>query len=532
MLLRWVGFFLGLACWMAPGVASAQGVRQVLKNSQKPSQAFRFRLAGDPETLDWNRAHTAEDAFLMLNLMEGLMELDDRLKPQPRLAERYSVSRDGKTLTFTLRAGVQWQDGVLLRAQDFEYSWKRLLSPVTAASYAYLLFDVQGAREFHAGTLKDFSKVGIRALDERRLEVQLKSPSAQWIFATTFWPLFPVRKDAVERHGDAWATPGKMLTLGPYVLASRELGSKIVLEANPKYWGSRGNIARVEAVVTPDAKLASALFDSGMLDVMKDPPSVELKRLDKSRELYFFSSLATHYLGFAIPRHPASQPALRRAIAHAIDRKELMRVLGEKGTPAGGFIPPGLAGYRASGGLEFDPIRARSLLRMSGVLSSNLTSRWAIDLLIQASDRNRVMAESIQSQLKKNLGIDVTIQEFENKAFREQLDLKAYPMFLLQWAADYPEAENFLSVFLPDSGNNRTGWSQAGYLKLMEGARTASQSKERVKQYEAADRMLVDQEAVLVPLFYGSTAARVSQRSRGVKFNPMGFLYLRDVSVD
>ncbi len=165
--------------------------------AQGGKATFNFRLTGDPETLDWNRAHTAMETFLLMNLMDGLVAFDSKLKVVPALAKTWTRSDDGKTYTFKLREDVKWEDGVRLTAKDFVHSWKRLLSPTTAASYAYLLFDIEGAENFNKGTLKDFGQVGIKAPDDFTFQVKLTRAVAHWIQIPTFWVTFPLREDVV-----------------------------------------------------------------------------------------------------------------------------------------------------------------------------------------------------------------------------------------------------------------------------------------------------------------------------------------------
>lgn len=516
MMKLWMAVALALMAAMVGG-----------SNGFASDKIFRFRLSGDPETLDWNRAHTTEETYILLNLMEGLLEIDSKNKIQNRLAEKYVISPDGKTYTFTLRPNVLWQDGVPLKATDFVTSWKRLISPFTAASYAYLLFDVEGAKDFYDGKLKDFSKVGIKALDDRRIEVKLTRPLSYWIYLPSFWPLFPLRQDVLDKHGNSWASPGKMVTLGPFVLESRELGSKVVMVPNPRYWGKKPGITRAEALVIQEDSTAVTLFESGRLDLLKDIPPMDFKRFQGKAELRFFPYISTHYLGFGFSKYPSNLLSVRRAIALAINRQEVVAAMGGKLTPATSFIPPAVDGHRSKGGMEFDPIRARSLLRMAGVDASSL----AIEMLVQTSDKSRMIGEIVQAQLKKNLGVTVVIQAYEHKAFREQLQLQAYPMFQLQWSADYPDAENFLSVFLPDSGNNRSGWINGSYGRLVADGKSEMNPKIRTKKYSEADELLVDKEVVIIPLYYSTLASLVSKRSVGIELSPLNYLFLRDASV-
>lgn len=490
---------------------------------------FTFRLQGEPETLDWNRAHTTAETYLLLNLMEGLLELDSNLKVRPRLAERYTVSPDGKVYTFHLRKGVRWQDGVPLRAADFVFSWKRLLSPLTAASYAYLLFDVAGAKDFYDGKSKDFSKVGIRAVNDATLEVRLRRPVAYWQYIPTFWVTFPLRQDVVEKHGASWPMPGKMVTLGPYSLISREMDSKLVLEANPRYWSKRGNVRRLVAQIVRDDQTALTLFETGHLDFLAELPLLELRRLSNKPELRVFPYLKTSYLGFNTSKYPMSTSRFRRAVAMAIDKKKLVEGLQGRFTPATSFLPLGMDGHDAGDGLPFDLLRARSELRMSGVDSAS--GPVTLDLLAYNLDKNKLMAEMIQAQLKRNLGIQVNIELYDTKAFPAQVDLGVYPMFQGMWGADYPDPDNFLGIFTSNSGNNRTGWKNARYDQWIDRARTLRSVSDRRKLYDQAEKLLIEQDAVIVPLFYEPLVALVSRRSRNVTVNPMNYLFVRDVEV-
>ncbi len=221
---------------------------------------FTFRINGEPATLDWNRAHTPIETYLMVNLMEGLVGLDENLKAVPALAQSWKVSKDGKTYTFKLRPDIQWSDGVPVKAKDFVFSWKRLLQPLTAASYAYLLFDVEGAEEFNRGKLQDFSKVGIKAIDDLTFEVKLKHPVAYWHYIPSFWVTFPLREDIVAKYGSRWDTPGRMVTVGPFTLESHDIESKIVPKANPKYYGPHGDVELAVGLIVKDDSSAVNLF--------------------------------------------------------------------------------------------------------------------------------------------------------------------------------------------------------------------------------------------------------------------------------
>lgn len=502
------------------------------KSAQKPSGAprtFTFRIPGEPETLDWNRAHTPIETYLLMNLMEGLVTFDAKLNIVPSLAESWKKSPDGRIYNFKLRKDVKWSDGVPMKAKDFVYSWKRLLSPLTAASYAYFLFDIEGAEDFNAGKLKDFEKVGVKALDDYTLQVRLAKPVAHWIYVPTFWVTFPLREDIVKKYGEGWSTPGRMASLGPFTLAAHELDSKIILKKNPHYVGQSGNVDQVVGLIVKDDSTALSLYESGKLDFLTDISTLDLKRLFGRDDLKTFPYLKTGYLGFVTEKFPLTNPKVRRAVVMAIDKAKIPDLLHGGQVPATSFVPPGILAHSQKVGLPFDPARARAELKEAGV---DTTRPVKLELICPNWDKQLTLAQFLQNELKKNLGINVIIQMFDNKTFRAQLDLHTYPLFEASWSADYPDPDNFLSVFLSNAGNNRTTWKNKKFDDLVLKGRFMQDAKARDKVYLDAQKILIEEEAVMMPLYYEPNKALVRDRVKGLELNPLNYLFLRKVNLE
>lgn len=225
---------------------------------------FKFRLMAEPSSLDWHQASTLIETPMLMNLMEGLMEVDVNLKPKPCLAEKMTISKDQRVYTFKIRKKIKWSDGVDLKAADFFESWKRLLTPSTAAPYAYLLYGIVGGEEFYNGKEKDFSKVGIKVKDEHTLEVTLKKPIAYFPYLAGFCA-FPIRKDLIEQLGTQWTKPGKLVSVGPFVLDSYQFQNKIIMKSNPHYWRAHGNVNEVVVQIIKDSATALNVFKAGGL---------------------------------------------------------------------------------------------------------------------------------------------------------------------------------------------------------------------------------------------------------------------------
>ncbi len=490
------------------------------------ASTFKFRLMAEPTSFDWQQASTSMETPLMMNLMEGLTEVDTNLKPKPCLAEKMEISKDQKIYTFTLRKNVRWSDGVVLKASDFSEAWKRLLTPANGAPYAYLLYDVVGAEEFNKKQTSDFSKVGIVAKDDHTLVITLKQPVAYFPYLTGFWPLFPIRKDLIDLYGTQWTRPGKLVTVGPFVLESYQMQTKIVMKANPNYWRARGNVTEAVAQIIKDSATALNVFKSGGIQMMQDFSPDDLKMVRPMPEFKTYPYLKTHYLAFRIKGSIAENQDLRLAIAHAIDRKPIANILNGSQKPATTFIPPRVVGYDAKISLPFDVVKAKSYLQKSG-----FNPKTPIEMIARNSERPRIITQYIQSELKKNLGLDVQIQLVDPKVFRSQLTTQNVPLMLMVWAADYPDGDSFLGLFESNTGNNLTHFSNAKYDEDMKKAREDWNTLKRDKLYKEAQEIIQLEQAVTVPLFYEENEALVSKSIKGFSINPIGYFFIKDITL-
>ena len=488
---------------------------------------FKFRLLAEPTTFDWHLASTSVETPLMMNLMEGLTEVESNLKPKPCLAEKMTISKDQKVYTFTLRKGVKWSDGVPLKALDFVEGWKRLLTAATGAPYAYLLFDVVGAEDFNKKKSNDFSKVGIIAKDEHTLEVTLARPVAYFQFLTSVWPLFPIRKDLIEKEGSQWTRPGKLVTVGPYVLDGYQMQTKITLKANPQYWRKMGNATEVTAQIIKDSATALSLFKSGSIQMMQDFAPNDLKLARPMSEFKTFPYLKTHYLAFRTKGSVAENTYLRLAIASAINRKPLPSILNGTQQVASSFIPPKVVGHDPKLSIPFDPIKAKEYLKKAGVDPASLK----LEIVARNAERPQIIAQYIQSELKKNLGVDLQIQLFDHKVFRSQIQMGKYPMMLMVWAADYPDGDSFMGLFESGTGNNLTQFANAKYDEDIKKAREDWNTLKRESLYRSAQNLLQAKEAVVVPLYYEENEALVAKGVKGFQINPIGYYFLRDIQL-
>ena len=235
-------------------------------------RTFRMAVRAEPPTLDWTLATDSISFNILTNIMEGLTQYNANLKPVPALAERWEFSEDGKTLRYYLRDDVYWTDGKPVTAMDFEFSWKRLLNPTTAAQYAYFLSDVENAVEYNSGEIKDPSRVGVTAVSPHILEVRLNKPVVYFPSITTFMVTFPQREDIVKLHGDRWTNPEHIVTNGPFRLSEWHHEYKLVLKTNENFYDTRPGFDAVKIYIVEEPTTALTLYETGELDVIELPP--------------------------------------------------------------------------------------------------------------------------------------------------------------------------------------------------------------------------------------------------------------------
>ena len=492
-------------------------------------RVLRVRALGDPQTLDWNRAHTWMDGILIYNLMEGLVTVDSKLKAAPALAQKWVVSADNKTYTFHLRKDVKWSDGVPLKAADFVNSWRRLLLPETKARYASMLFDIEGAEDFNKSLVTDFTKVGVKALDDHTLQVRLKAAVSYWYWVPTMYSTFPVRQDLIEKNPTTWDRPGHAVTLGPFTLASYEPGRTILLNKNSHYYGKRGNIDQIAMALVADDATALKLYEDGQLDFLPKLPPLERKRFKSRPDFRSWPELRTIHLRFNTSQNPMANVALRRALAMSIDRSKIDKIFEKEFQPATAFVPPGMMGYSKRAGLSFNPEKAKAELKAAGIDPLKLP---ALDLLTVSFDDVVILAQLIQDELKRNLGLTVKIHILEPKRYYSPLlNHGEYAMQLNLWSADFPDADNFFTIFLGNSSLNRYAWKNAKYDAFIATARTSSGQKAREAAYLSAQKILLEEGVATLPMFYGRISGLVRKSVQGFAPGAINWWTFKDLSL-
>jgi oligopeptide transport system substrate-binding protein len=487
----------GFAQWQRAAAAQTEDL---------PPAPHPLRIpAGDPTTLDPTIADNIISSAKIHQLFSGLVELSSDAGVVPDVAQSWDVLEGGKEYIFHLREDVRWSDGRPVSARDFEYAWKRVLSEHTTFTIPRLLYDVKGARAFHQGEVSDSDSVGVRALDEVTLAVELESPTGYFLHLLANAVAFPVPRHVIELHGEAWAEPENIVTCGSFRLESWQPGERMILARNPDYHGRfTGNLERVELLLHDPGAATSLkmleMYERGQLDVVGIASSeVNRVRQRHAGEFRRVPRLLTVFLQFDVNRPPFDDVRVRRAFVQATDKEALVKATRPDCFPAiGGFVPPGMPGHSPGIGLSYDPGQARQLLAEAGYPGGQ---GFPVVECLTLPDRADI-GENLQKQWVKNLGVKIKWEMMERLPFIDRLGKHAAHLFILGWRADYPDPDNFLRARIGDIQRQR--WQNKEYNSLVKQAQRSLDQEERMKLYEKAE-MILAEEAPIMPVFYRST---------------------------
>ncbi len=514
---------LGLVL-LAPGCAK----RETVAAAGRRTGTLHLALNSEPGELDPQRQINMDQMSVSLALFEGLTALDETTSlPVPAAAERWETSADGLTWTFHLRPGLRWSDGTPLTAEDFAWSLRRALSPALASEYAYVLYPIRGAEDFNAGRATAPATVGLRAVDATTLEIVLARPTPLLPAILGLPVAFPIPSQALARAAAAgderrWTRPEFLVGNGPFVLTAWSPNRQLVTTRNPQFH-EPAQLAALVFHPYDQAAAQEAAFRTGQLHLTADLPATRIAhyRATQPQVLRTEPVLEANFLRFNTTRSPFNDPRVRRAFALAVDRTALVGTVTLGGqAPGFALCPSGLPGYTPPAGLASDPAAARQLLAEAGFPAGR--GFPTTEAITFSSDLNQKVLEALQQMWSRELDVTVALAPKEKNVWISDERRLGYDLSLARWIGDYADPVAFLELFLADSGNNATGWSDAEYDRLVRTAAAEADPARRNALFSAAEARLLAA-LPIAPLYHGTRAYLADPAVRGWEPALLGF---------
>ncbi|WP_286907754.1 peptide ABC transporter substrate-binding protein [Clostridium sp. UBA1652] len=503
---------------------TACGTKKTTDDSSAKADATQIlNLIGyDYSSLDPNIGTDSESATTAKNVYEGLyreVEENGVQKSVPAVAESMDKNADGTVYTFHLRKDAKWSDGKPVTADQFVYSWKRLLDPKVASPYSDFIDMVKGAKEYRTGADKTGDGVGVKAVDEYTFEVTLSEPSGYFEKVLSFSNLAPVRKDLVEAQGDQFGTDYKtMVYNGPFVVSEYQKGSKIVYTKNDQYW-DKDNVKLTQAngIIYQEPSVGTKMFENKEIDVVgaSGDDLVKLNADAKSGKIDVINgySPSVFYTQFNVKNEILKNAKVRRAMSLTINRKEFLDVVYKRFVPAEGLVAKAVSindkEYRDQ---VDEPLKALAdstkdpkALYEEGLKEINVDpSKASVKILFgPKTARSQLIGEYLQKNWKDKLGLDVQLNfSVDGPSYFKDRNAGKYDLVIGGWSSDYDDVSSFFGIYTTGSGNNTGNYSNAKYDELVKQADREMDQAKRTDLYKAAEKIAVVEDPALAPLYY------------------------------
>jgi oligopeptide transport system substrate-binding protein len=485
---------------------------------------------GAEPTIDPSLANDIPSTNVGLALFEGLMQYDPNTnKGTPALAESYTISPDGLTVTFKLRKA-SWSDGHPVTAGDFVYGMQRICDPKTAAAYAYMPgMVIKGADDYTNGKITDFNEVGVKALDDQTVQYTLSNPAPYFVDMTAHNAFWPLPKWAIEKSGNDWTKPANIVTNGPYLLKEWKAQEYVFVVKNNKYWDAKNvKLRGIKILASDNDSTNYNMFKTGDVDWMHGIAVSKIDEIKLRPDYQQSAQVATYYYEFNVTRKPVDNVLVRRALAAAIDKQTLVDKVTKGGQiPTDAMVPP-MAGYVPQKGIGYNVEEAKKLLAQAGF--PNGKGFPSMTIVYNTNEGHKAIAEFIQQQWKTNLNINVVLKNMEFKTLIE-LRSKAHDFTVARagWVGDYLDPDTMLNLFVTGGGNNDGLYSNATFDKDLKDA-SMSKGADRMALLQNAETLLMGDQAI-IPIYHYTNQNLIDTNKWGgwyatpLDFHPFKYLY-------
>ncbi|HRP05467.1 MAG TPA: peptide ABC transporter substrate-binding protein [Opitutaceae bacterium] len=503
----------GIALCAFPLLFSACGTRESAVEAGNRTQTLLVGNLSEPNDLDPQIADSQQTFNLIMALMEGLAQYDARTcEPVPAVAERWDVSPDKLAWTFHLRKNAVWSNGDPVTANDFVWSYQRMLTPSLGAEYAGMLFILKNGERYYKKEISDFSIVGVHAPDPHTLTLTLTHPVPYLPKLVCHAAWYPVHRATLEKfgrpyeRGSAWTRPGNFVGNGYFDLVEWIPNKLIRMKKSQTYW-DRNNV-RLESIVflpIENTSTEESMFRAGQLHITATIPITKIAVYQSDPTLRPMLNqdpmLATYFYRFNVTKAPLNDARVRRALTLSVNRKQIVDHVTKGGQiPAGHLTLPNIAGFTAKADVPYDPAQARQLLAEAGFPGGKGFPK--VELLYNTNEGHRQIAEAIQQMWRRELGIEISLFNQEAKVYVETMRTLSYHIARYAWVGDYLDPSTFLDTMTTANGNNQTGWSNAEYDRLIAAAETAGNETERYAFFQRCEEIIAAENPILPIYFY------------------------------
>ncbi|HAK45863.1 MAG TPA: peptide ABC transporter substrate-binding protein [Spirochaeta sp.] len=509
---------------------------------EEVEQTLTFALQNEPDGIDPGITNNSFASPILFNVFEGLVVYDADNSIVGGSAESWTISDDGLTYTFKLRDNLKWSDGSPLTAEDFVYSYLRVLDPALGAQYTGMITDyIAGAAEYYAGTA-DADSVGIKAVNDTTLELTLTQPAAYFIGILGMWVYSPVNEATATTNGDKWTlSADSYISNGPFMMKEISFGEGYEMVKNPNYWNAENvKLETLNFRFIPDPSTALVALDKGDIDGSYEVPSADLPNLKATSDaLQIIPSYGTTYYEVNCSKAPYDNPKVRLALAMAIDRTALIEnVLQSTDNPAFSMIAPGYSvdgvAYdegRSNYGLSAtaDVKGAQAMLAEAGYPDGK--GFPVLELSYYTNETVKNIVEAMQQMWEENLGIEVNVSTEEWAVYYENIQALNYDVGAMGWGADYMHPMTFFPLRVTDATYNNSGYSNPAYDALVKDAQAETNAAKAMKiMRDAEDVLMADMP--LIPLYYRTSPKMMAPYVKGWTITPLNNMYLSGAYIE
>jgi len=502
---------LGVVAWPVAGETLPPIHSRTLDEATR-NKILLISEGGEPHTLDPQAARDTSEYHIIMGLIEGLVGCHpiDQSKEVPGMADHWEHNNDYSVWTFHIGEDRKWSNGDPVTAQDFIFSYKRILTPAFGSRNGDRLFVMKGAEDYFKEKITDFNQVGVKALDDHTLRVELVGPTPYFLSLLQRYAWFPVNPKTILKFGTIsdrdtkWTLPENYVGNGPFKLKSWKQHDVIEMVRNPLYWDAATvklngiNFYSIENQSTQDRAFQTGqLHKTSGLQLDKVPyyrlKRPEYLRIDPWKAVYFYR--------LNVERKPLDNPKVRTALNLTVDREAIVKnITRQNEQPATGFTPPRMGDYQALKVMTYDPDKARQLLAEAGYPGGKGFPKF--NILINTSEAHQMIAEAIQQMWKDELNINVGIENQEWRVFLDTKSNMSYDIARSAMVADSMDSVTFLDMWTTGNENNSTHWSDPRYDELIQQAARTGDAKVRLALLHQAEELFLSNPPVVLVYWY------------------------------